>query len=82
MIKIKGLNKKYKKHYVLKNFSYVFDKGVYLVVGKSGSGKTTLLNIISGYDKRYEGRLRIEDNLVYFCEPDVLPNELKVKDIN
>lgn len=51
-----------KDEYVFKNLSYDFEKGkVYAIKGKSGSGKTTLLSLISGLEKKYEGRIYYND---------------------
>ena len=44
--------------YVFKNLSYEFNSGkMYAIKGKSGSGKTTLLSLISGLEKKYEGKI-------------------------
>ena len=52
-----------KDDYVLKNINYEFEKGkIYAIKGKSGSGKTTLLSLISGLEKRYEGKIYYKDN--------------------
>lgn len=51
-----------KDDYVLKNINYSFEKGkVYAIRGKSGSGKTTLLSLISGLEKKYEGKILFKD---------------------
>ena len=51
-----------KDEYVFKNLSYEFEPGkVYAIKGKSGSGKTTLLSLISGLEKRYEGKIYFND---------------------
>ena len=44
--------------YVFKDLSYDFETGkMYAIRGKSGSGKTTLLSLISGLEKKYEGKI-------------------------
>lgn len=51
-----------KDDYVFKNISYEFKTGMmYAIKGKSGSGKTTLLSLISGLEKRYEGKIYFKD---------------------
>ena len=51
--------------YVFKDLSYEFETGkIYAIRGKSGSGKTTLLSLISGLEKKYEGK-------IYFGEKDL-----------
>ena len=49
--------------YVFKNLSYEFNSGkMYAIKGKSGSGKTTLLSLISGLEKKYEGKIYFGKN--------------------
>ena len=48
--------------YVFKDLSYKFECGkMYAIRGKSGSGKTTLLSLISGLEKKYEGKIYFGD---------------------
>lgn len=48
--------------YVFKDLSYEFKCGkMYAIRGKSGSGKTTLLSLISGLEKKYEGKIYFGD---------------------
>lgn len=48
--------------YVFKDLSYEFESGkMYAIRGKSGSGKTTLLSLISGLEKKYEGKIYFKD---------------------
>ena len=56
MIEIKGINKFFGDHHVLKNVSFSFEKGkTNLIIGESGSGKTTLIKILVGLHKNYKG---------------------------
>ena len=51
-----------KDDYVLNDINYEFEKGkMYAIKGKSGSGKTTLLSLISGLEKKYEGKIYYKD---------------------
>ena len=51
-----------KDDYVLNGINYEFEKGkMYAIKGKSGSGKTTLLSLISGLEKKYEGKIYYKD---------------------
>ncbi len=51
--------------YVFKNINYQFEIGkMYAIKGRSGSGKTTLLSLISGLEKKYEGK-------IYYGEKDL-----------
>lgn len=45
---LKNITKRYDDKLVLNNISYVFDHGVYGLLGANGAGKSTLLNIICG----------------------------------
>lgn len=49
MIKIKGLNKYYGNHHVLRDIDLeIGDPGIYAILGPNGSGKSTLLKSIIG----------------------------------
>lgn len=51
-----------KNVYVFKDLNYEFKTGkMYAIKGKSGSGKTTLLSLISGLEKKYEGKIYFKD---------------------
>ena len=47
MIKLTDVTVSYGDNLIYDKFSFQFDKGVNVVVGRSGSGKTTLLNVIA-----------------------------------
>ena len=48
--------------YVFNDLDYKFEIGkMYAIQGKSGSGKTTLLSLISGLEKKYEGKIYFDD---------------------
>lgn len=59
-MRLTNINKTYDgENYVIKDFSYNFEKRkVYVIKGVSGCGKTTLLNIIGDLDKSYEGNIQ------------------------
>lgn len=46
-LRIKEINKHYKKKHALKDFSCVFHEGVNVLLGPNGAGKTTLMNGIA-----------------------------------
>jgi ABC-type polar amino acid transport system ATPase subunit len=49
MIEVKGLNKSFGEHHVLKNIDAQFHKGqVNIIIGQSGSGKTVLTKCMVG----------------------------------
>ena len=66
VLSLKDVNYRYrdaaKDEYVLRGINYEFEKGkTYAIKGKSGSGKTTLLSLISGLEKKYEGKIYYKD---------------------
>ena len=60
-IEFKNISFKYKKEYVLKNFSLIIKKGeTVALVGQSGSGKSTLANLITRFYDVNEGEILID----------------------
>jgi phospholipid/cholesterol/gamma-HCH transport system ATP-binding protein len=52
MIEVRNIEKHFGENYVLKNVSFIFEKGkTNLIIGESGSGKTTLIKILIGLHK-------------------------------
>lgn len=47
------------------DLEYEFDQGVLVIQGESGAGKTTVLNCIAGLTAPDEGRISIEDRVVF-----------------
>ena len=47
------------------DLEYEFSKGVLVIQGESGAGKTTILNCISGLSSPDEGKISIEDRVVF-----------------
>ena len=80
MIIANNITKKYGNKYVLKNFNYIFNKGIYVLRGKSGKGKTTLLNIMGLHDFNCEGNFVVEGNIFYIRDKESLVNNLTVRE--
>ena len=60
-IEFKDISFKYKKDYVLKNFSLIVKKGQTIaLVGQSGSGKSTLANLITRFYDVNQGAILID----------------------
>ena len=57
MLELKNLNKLYGKKVALKDFSYLFENGIYGLLGANGAGKSTLMNLITDNVKRDSGEI-------------------------
>ncbi len=52
-----GLTKAYGQKRALEDFSYVFEPGIYGILGANGAGKSTLMNLITDNTPRTDGRI-------------------------
>lgn len=60
MIKVEGLNKKYKDYLAVNNISFNINKGDILgLLGPNGAGKSTTINMLSGVIKKTSGSIEI-----------------------
>ena len=50
LLEVKNITKSFGNTVVLNDFSYKFDRGVYVLSEPSGAGKTTLLRILCGLE--------------------------------
>ena len=57
MIEVKNLRKTYGKKEALKSFSYVFENGIYGMLGANGAGKSTLMNLLTDNVERDSGEI-------------------------
>jgi ABC-type lipoprotein export system ATPase subunit len=61
MIELSNLSKKYGDQVILDGFSHTFgSQGMTCLLGVSGSGKSTLFNLLAGFDREYNGKIRVE----------------------
>lgn len=79
ILSVRDVNYRYsdapKDEYVLKNINMDFELGkTYAIRGKSGSGKTTLLSLISGLEKKYEGKILYNDKDLKKMDLDLYRN--------
>lgn len=58
---IKNISKKYKNKIAVNNFSFVFNTGVYGLLGANGAGKTTLIRMLCGVLKPTQGSITFND---------------------
>jgi len=65
MIEIKGLNKYYGNHHVLKDINLdIENPGIYAILGPNGSGKSTLLKSIIGLVNPKQGEIRVDGETI------------------
>lgn len=60
-VTFKGVSKKYRGKYALKNFTAELENGIYGLLGVNGAGKTTLINTFVGILKSDKGQILIND---------------------
>ncbi len=61
LVRLDNVSKKFKKNYVIKDFSLDIYEGEFLtLLGPSGCGKTTVLRMISGLDTVTKGKVYID----------------------
>ncbi len=66
ILKIENLKKSFGKTKVLKDISFEMEQGeVIAVLGSSGSGKTTLLRCVNFLEKADQGKIYVDDKLIY-----------------
>lgn len=62
MVILKKLFKSFGDVEICNNVNYTFrEKGLTCFFGPSGSGKTTIFNLIAGFDRSYEGKIKVND---------------------
>lgn len=60
VVKVEDVSRAYGDNQVLKDVSFVINKGDRLaIVGENGAGKTTLMRIVAGEDRAYDGQLEL-----------------------
>ena len=66
ILRIENLKKSFGKTKVLKDISFEMEQGeVIAVLGSSGSGKTTLLRCINFLEKADDGKIYVDDKLIF-----------------
>ena len=45
---------------------------IFSIIGPNGAGKTTLFNLISGFDRNYEGEVVFEDEVISHIPPHTI----------
>jgi len=86
MIEIRGIEKYYGSHHVLRDINLdITEPGIYAILGPNGSGKTTLLKSIIGLVNPSQGNIRVNGtnivgNHLYRREISFLPQIAKFPD--
>lgn len=57
MVELQKVCKSYGKKVALNDFSYIFENGIYGLLGANGAGKSTLMNLITDNVKRDSGNI-------------------------
>jgi sigma 54 interacting domain protein len=81
-IEAKNITKRYGNRLILDDINFCLDdEYIYILRGENGCGKSTLLNILSSYDKDYEGEVNLNNlSIGYLYQDDLLLKNLTVRD--
>jgi sigma 54 interacting domain protein len=81
-IEAKNITKIYGNRIILDDINFCLDdEYIYILRGENGCGKSTLLNILSSYDKDYEGEVNLNNlSIGYLYQDDLLLKNLTVRD--
>lgn len=57
----------------MSNVDFNVEKGsIFSIIGPNGAGKTTLFNLISGFDRNYEGEVVFNNEEISHCQPHII----------
>ena len=81
LLEVKNITKSFGNTVVLNDFSYKFERGVYVLSEPSGAGKTTLLRILCGLEVADSGIVckSLQDKTVMMFQEDRLLENLSVR---
>ncbi len=66
ILEIEDISKRFGEKQIIKDFSYIFQKGEKIgIVGPNGAGKSSLLNIINGLIKPDQGKVVVGETVVF-----------------
>ncbi|MGL5150540.1 MAG: ABC transporter ATP-binding protein [Clostridium sp.] len=72
-ITIENLSKKFDEVEVLKNINISVEQGeIVSIIGPSGCGKSTIFNAITGLLKEYDGNVKVNGELSYMYQKDMM----------
>ncbi|AEB07608.1 ABC transporter related protein [Coriobacterium glomerans PW2] len=73
MLELRDVTKRYGQTTVLEHVTFSFPaRGLVCIMGPSGAGKSTLLNLLAGFDRDYEGEIRLDGLVLSDMDPDAL----------
>lgn len=82
-ISVTNVSFNYREKTVLKNISFVFEKGKkYALIGPSGCGKSTFLKILLGWLPDYTGNIYFDDTDIRIIAPEQIQQQIGYVDQN
>jgi polar amino acid transport system ATP-binding protein len=83
MIKTEAINKSFGSNHVLRDVSFTVEqKEVVCIIGPSGAGKSTYLRALNRLERIDDGKIYIEDKLLFDCEHGVNKVKMQVDERN
>ena len=81
ILKVSNIRKSFGKTEVLKDISFTLEKGEVLsIIGSSGSGKTTLLRCLNFLETINNGKIEVDDEILYDSGSNVRMTDEKIRE--
>lgn len=81
ILKVSNIRKSFGKTEVLKDISFTLEKGEVLsIIGSSGSGKTTLLRCLNFLESINNGKIEVDDDVLFDSSSTVRLTEEKIRE--
>ncbi len=81
ILKVSNIRKSFGKTEVLKDISFTLEKGEVLsIIGSSGSGKTTLLRCLNFLETINNGKIEVDDEILYDSSSKVRLTDEKIRE--
>lgn len=73
LLRARAISKYFGGLKALSNVDFNVEKGsIFSIIGPNGAGKTTLFNLISGFDRNYEGEIIFNNEEISHCQPHMI----------